>query len=64
MIIDKNGQKCNCNAYGCFEAYASMKRLKDRIIQKKGLKSPSRTSAISNNKRGYRSGGHYWRIYF
>lgn len=59
MSIDKNGPRCNCNAYGCFETYASMKRLKDKIIQRKGLKSPSRTRAVSNNKKGYRSEGHY-----
>lgn len=46
MMIDKNGQKCKCNAYGCFETYASMKSLKDKIIQKKGVKNPSRTRII------------------
>ncbi|MCI8620407.1 MAG: ROK family protein [Clostridia bacterium] len=35
MMIDKNGRKCNCGAYGCFETYASMKSLKDRIAIKK-----------------------------
>lgn len=28
MVIHKDGEKCNCGRSGCFEAYASMKRLK------------------------------------
>ena len=31
MIIEKNGRKCNCKKNGCYEAYASMKALKDSI---------------------------------
>ncbi len=31
MVIEKNGMKCNCGRYGCFEKYASMKTLKDTI---------------------------------
>lgn len=31
MVIHRNGEKCNCGRSGCFEAYASMKRLKLKI---------------------------------
>lgn len=33
MVIEKNGEMCNCGRKGCFEAGASIKRLKDKIIQ-------------------------------
>lgn len=31
MVIKKNGTECNCGRKGCFEVYASMKRLKEKI---------------------------------
>ena len=31
MILQKDGIKCNCGKYGCFETYCSMKRLKEKI---------------------------------
>jgi len=31
MVIQKHGDECNCGRAGCFEAYASMKRLKEKI---------------------------------
>lgn len=39
MVIQKHGEKCNCGRNGCFEAYASMKRLKQKIKTKFNLKS-------------------------
>lgn len=31
MVIQKDGIQCNCGRKGCFESYASMKRLKQKI---------------------------------
>lgn len=31
MVIQRDGKKCNCGRKGCFEAYTSMKRLKEEI---------------------------------
>ncbi len=31
MVIKKDGNECNCGRKGCFESYASMKRLKQKI---------------------------------
>ncbi len=31
MIIEKNGQICNCGKKGCFETYCSMKRFKENV---------------------------------
>ena len=33
MSIDKQGKKCACGSSGCFECYASMKYLKQRILE-------------------------------
>lgn len=32
LIIEKDGEKCNCGKKGCFETYASMKRFKKKAI--------------------------------
>jgi glucokinase len=37
MIIEKNGKMCGCGQKGCFEAYSSMKALKDNIRKKIGI---------------------------
>ena len=39
MVIQKNGEKCNCGRNGCFEAYSSMKRLKEKIKKEFDLNS-------------------------
>lgn len=31
MVIDKNGEKCECGKNGCFETFCSIKRFKDKI---------------------------------
>lgn len=36
MIIEKNGLNCNCGRNGCFEKYASMKVLKEKIAKQIG----------------------------
>lgn len=36
MTIEKNGIECNCGRKGCFERYASMKVLKEKLAQKLG----------------------------
>lgn len=36
MTIEKDGIKCNCGRKGCFEKYASMKALKEKIAKKLG----------------------------
>lgn len=37
MTIERNGLKCNCGRYGCFEKYASMSALKAKIAKKLGV---------------------------
>ncbi len=37
MIIDKNGEQCNCGNKGCFETFASIKRFREKAIRKFGL---------------------------
>lgn len=36
MIIQKDGTKCNCGKKGCYEAYASMRVLKEQIRKRLG----------------------------
>lgn len=37
ITIEKNGKPCTCGKKGCFEKYASMKALKEKIIEKYNL---------------------------
>lgn len=39
MVIQKDGEKCNCGRKGCFESYSSMKRLKEKIREEFNLSS-------------------------
>ncbi len=43
MIIQKDGNLCNCGKKGCFETYCSMKRLKNKLIDL--LELPKDTTA-------------------
>ncbi len=36
-LIKKDGLNCNCGRKGCFEVYASMKRLRDKIAERLNL---------------------------
>lgn len=36
MTIEVNGLECNCGNRGCFEKYASMKALKERLLKEWG----------------------------
>ena len=40
-IIQKNGKLCNCGKRGCFEAYASMKRFKEKVSKEFNLNTMS-----------------------
>lgn len=37
MLLEKNGLKCNCGRKGCFEVYASMRRLRKKIAERLNL---------------------------
>ncbi len=39
MVINKGGKECNCGSKGCFEAYGSMKRFKEKIKEEFNLES-------------------------
>ena len=41
MVIKKDGIKCNCGRCGCFEKYASMRALKNNIMQELKIKNIS-----------------------
>lgn len=43
MIIQKDGEKCNCGKKGCFETYCSIKRLKNNLMEIMNI--PEETSA-------------------
>ena len=54
MVIDKNGEKCNCGRKGCFEKYASMKVLKNNLRESLGYSqnvSGKELLSIINNTR-------------
>jgi predicted NBD/HSP70 family sugar kinase len=33
MVIDKNGEQCNCGNKGCFETFASIKRFRAKFVK-------------------------------
>ncbi len=46
MVIKADGDKCTCGNSGCFETYASMKVLKDKIAKKLNLDNLSRRESL------------------
>lgn len=54
MVIEKDGKLCKCGNFGCFEAYSSMKVLKNNLRKELGLDEKTRgeelLSMIRNNK--------------
>ena len=37
MVIEKEGKQCTCGKKGCFETYASMKMLKEKIKKENNI---------------------------
>ena len=54
MIIQKDGERCNCGNYGCFETLASMKRFKARAIEKLKLNPNIKSQELQDYIRTYR----------
>lgn len=48
MIIEKNGNQCNCGNKGCFETYASMKRFKTKAIEILKLEKDCESEELQN----------------
>lgn len=46
MIIEKNGKQCKCGNKGCFEQYASMRALKNKIREKINISTETRGREI------------------
>ena len=51
MIIEKNGILCNCGKKGCFEKYASMKALKNRLRKELNLDETTRGQVLLDKIR-------------
>lgn len=57
MIIEKDGQICNCGKKGCFETYCSMKRFKENvkdILNVKDAKAIELLDIIRENENNFK----------
>ena len=53
MTIERNGIECNCGRKGCFEKYASMNALKEKIakiLEKENITGEELKEILENNK--------------
>lgn len=48
MVIEKNGNLCNCGKRGCFETYSSMNAFKNKIIEVLGINVEATSEEILN----------------
>lgn len=48
MVIEKNGELCNCGKRGCFETYSSMNAFKNKIIEVLGINVEATSEEILN----------------
>ena len=48
LIMDSNGEKCNCGNIGCFETFASMKRFKKKAIEQLKLPEDFQSEELQN----------------
>ena len=39
MVVNKGGRPCTCGKYGCFETYASIKTLRQKVAEKLDIDS-------------------------
>ena len=55
VVIDRNGKKCTCGRYGCFETYCSMKVLKEKIRERMEMTEISPDEFHSIMKHEYKN---------
>ena len=56
IVIDRNGEQCNCGKKGCFETYCAMKRFKEKakkLLNIDNITSEELLEEIKRNKDSY-----------
>lgn len=61
IIIDKNGKLCKCGKHGCFEAYSSMKVLKNNLRNVLDVDEKTRGEELLNIIRNNKKGDKYYK---